>query len=138
MLEWFGLFARYRQLYVDTFARSEKGEIVMLVAVVNEFPVGSVWIDLVKQREQSTGILYALRVLPPLQNLGIGTRLIAAVEDLLLKRGYKIVELGVDKDNPDAKRLYERLGYRLLRDNLEKWVIVTPNGQTVQNSLWIV
>ena len=78
--------------------------------------------------------------LPPLQNLGIGTRLIAAVEDLLQKRGYKIVELGVEKDNPDAKRLYERLGYRLLRDNLEKWEIVTPDGQTVQEQAdeWIM
>jgi ribosomal protein S18 acetylase RimI-like enzyme len=139
-LEWFGLFARYRQLFADTFTRSEMGEIVMLVADVNEFPVGSVWIDLVKQREQSTGVLYALRVLPPLQNLGIGTRLIAAVEVLLQKRGYKIVELGVEKNNPDAKRLYERLGYRLLRDNLEKWEIVTPGGQTVQEQVdeWIM
>jgi ribosomal protein S18 acetylase RimI-like enzyme len=112
----------------------------MLVAVVNEFPVGQVWIDLVKQREQATGILYALRVLPPLQNLGIGTRLIAAVEDLLCKRGYKIVELGVEKDNPDAKRLYERLGYCVIRDNLETWEIVTPDGQKVQEQAleWIM
>jgi len=139
-LEWFELFARYRQLYADTFARSEKGEIVMLVVVINEFPVGQVWIDLVKQREQSTGILYALRVLPPLQNLGIGTRLIAAVEDLLHKRGYKMVELGVEKDNPGAKRLYERLGYGVIRENLEKWEIVTPGGQTVQEQAyeWIM
>jgi ribosomal protein S18 acetylase RimI-like enzyme len=139
-LEWFGLFARYRQLFVDTFERSEKGEIVMLVAVVNEFPVGQVWIDMVKQREQATGILYALRVLPPLQNLGIGTRLIAAVEGLLCKRGYKIVELGVEKDNPNAKRLYERLGYGVIRDNLEKWEFVTPDGQTVQEQIheWIM
>ena len=139
-LEWFGLFSRYRQLFADTFTRSEKGEIVMLVAVVNEFPVGSVWVDMVRKREQSTGVLYALRVLPPLQNLGIGTRLIAAVEDLLQKRGFKIVELGVEKNNPDAKRLYERSGYRLLRDNLEKWEIVTPDGQTVQEQAdeWVM
>jgi len=139
-LEWFGLFARYRQVFADTFARSEKGEIVMLVASVNEFPVGQVWIDLVKRREQSTGILYALRVLPPLQNLGIGTRLIASVEELLRKRGYKIIELGVEKDNPNAKRLYERLGFSILRDNLEKWEFVTSEGKTVQEQAdeWIM
>jgi len=139
-LEWFGLFTSYRQLFADTFARSEKGEIVMLVADINQFPVGSVWIDLVKRREQSTGILYALRVLPPLQNMGIGTRLIVAVESLLQKRGYKIVELGVEMDNPGAHRLYERLGYRVLRDNLEKWEIVTPDGLTVQEQAdeWIM
>ena len=139
-LEWFGLLARYRQLFAGTFARSEKGEVVMLVAAVNEFPVGQVWIDLVKQREQAIGSLYALRVLPALQNLGIGTRLIAAVEDLLQKRGYKIVELGVEKDNPGAKRLYERLGYRVLRDNLEKREIVTPDGRGVQECAdeWIM
>ena len=139
-LEWFGLFAHFRQLFADTFTRSEKGEVVMLVAVVNEFPVGQVWIDLVKQREQSTGILYALRVLPPLQNLGIGTRLVTAVEDLLQKRGYKIVELAVEMDNPGAKRLYERLGYRIIRDNLEKWKFVPPTEQIVQERAheWIM
>jgi ribosomal protein S18 acetylase RimI-like enzyme len=140
MLEWFGLYARYRQLFTDTFERRERGEIVMLVAVVNEFPVGQVWIDMVKQREQATGILYALRVLPPLQNLGIGTRLIGAVEDLLRKRGYKIVELGLEKNNPNAQRLYERLGYRVIRDNLETWELVTPDGQTMQEQIheWIM
>jgi hypothetical protein len=80
-LEWFGQFARYRRLFSETYGRSEKGEVVMLVAIVNESPIGSVWIDMVKQREQSTGILWALRVLPPLQNLGIGTRLITAATD---------------------------------------------------------
>jgi ribosomal protein S18 acetylase RimI-like enzyme len=139
-LEWFGLFARYRQLFADTFVRSEKGEIVMLVAVLNQFPVAQVWIDLVKQREQSTGILYSLEVLPPLQNLGIGTRLIAAVEDLLRKRNYKVVELGVDNDNPGAKRLYQRLGYQVIRYNQEPYEIVTPDGQKVQERAheWIM
>ncbi len=139
-LEWFGMFNRYRQLYADTFARSEKGEVVMLVAVVNEFPVGRVWIDMVKERELSIGILYALAVLPPFQDLGIGSRLIAAAESLLSKRGYKIAELGVEKDNPNARRLYQRLGYQEIRDNLEKWELVTPEGQTIQEQAdeWIM
>jgi len=140
LMEWFGLYARYRQYFADTFARSEKAEIIMLVAEANGFPVGRVWIDLVKQREQSIGILYSLAVLPPLQNRGIGTRLIVAVEDLLRKRGYKMVELGVEKDNPNAQRLYERLGYKVIHDNQETWEIVTPDGKTLQEHAdeWIV
>lgn len=140
LLEWFGKYARYRQLYADTFERSERGEVVMLVAMVHEFPVGRVWIDMVKGKELSVGVLYALAVLPPFQDLEIGSRLIAAAESLLYKRGYKIVELGVEKDNPNAKRLYERLGYQVMRDNLEKWEIVTPEGQTVQEQAdkWIM
>ena len=70
-------------------------------------------------------------MLPPLQNLGIGTRLILAAEDILKSHGFRFAEIGAEKDNPGAKRLYERLGYQVTRDNLEGWDVTTPEGNVV-------
>jgi ribosomal protein S18 acetylase RimI-like enzyme len=139
-IEWFGLLTEYRQTITDAFQRFQKGEIIMLVAEANRFPIGQVWIDLTRQREQAIGILWALRVFIPFQNLGIGTCLIATAEQELRARGFRISELGVEKDNPRAQRLYERLGYRVVRENLEVWEYTPPHGAAVQvrSDEWIL
>lgn len=138
-LEWFGLLSRYRNLIGETLEKHQKGQVVMLVAESNRFPIGQVWIDLEKKRADSIGILYALRVLAPLQNAGIGSRLIGTAENLLLERGYRTVEIGVEKDNPPAKRFYERLGYQMIGENLEEWEVQTPDGRLLKESAdeWI-
>jgi ribosomal protein S18 acetylase RimI-like enzyme len=120
-LEWFGLLTEYRQTITEAFQRFQKGEILMLVAEVNHFPAGQLWVDLTKQREESVGVLWALRVFIPFQDLGIGTRLIQSAEEGLKGLGFRISELAVEKDNPDAQRLYERMGYRVVRENIEEW-----------------
>jgi GNAT superfamily N-acetyltransferase len=139
-LEWFGLMTEYRQTIADAFQRFQKGEIIMLVAEANRFPIGQVWIDLTKQRESAIGILWALRVLPTFQNLGIGTRLIASAERRLKARGFRLSELGVEKDNPRAQRLYERLGYQVVRDHIDEWEYTPPNGAPVhvRSDEWIL
>ena len=43
---------------------------------------------------------------------GVGTELFAAAERWLRKRGHRSVALAVGTENKDARRLYERLGYR--------------------------
>ncbi len=130
-LEWFGHYAEHRQIFRQAFARQARGEVVMLVAEANGFPVGQVWIDLVKQRDEAVAVLWALRVLPCLQNLGIGRRLIAAAEHLARERGFAVAELGVEHDNIHARRLYERLGYVVVGDNVEAWDYTTPDGRQV-------
>lgn len=42
---------------------------------------------------------------------GAGTALIRAAEQAAAARGHTRVLVGVGEDNPDARRLYERLGY---------------------------
>jgi len=139
-LEWFGLFTPHRELILRAFERQENGDNVMLVAVVNSFPVGQVWIDLVRKVQASIGILWALRVMPPFQTLGIGTRLITMAEGVLKDEGFAVAEIGVEKDNLNAKRLYEKLGYQIVADNIEEWNYITPEGSTIHevDDEWIM
>lgn len=112
----------------------------MLVAEVNRFPAGQVWVDLTKRRDEAIGVLWALRVFIPFQNLGIGKVLIASAEEHLNVLGFQISELGVEKDNPAAKRLYERLGYGVVSENIEEWDYTPPGGMTVHvtSEEWIM
>lgn len=127
-LGWFGLYTRYHKFFSEQFERQVKGDNLILVAEANGFPVGRLCVDLVKGQKDSIGVLWAFAVFPPLQNLGIGTRLMIAAEDVLSGKGYRVAEIGAGKDNPRARRLYERLGYRVVRDNVEEWDVTTPEG----------
>src|SRR5437763_1664137 len=47
-LEWFGLYRHHREIFADAFARHLRGQNIMLVADMHDFPVGQAWIDLTK------------------------------------------------------------------------------------------
>lgn len=127
-LEWFGMFTDHREMILAAYDSQERGEALMLVAETQGFPVGQVWIDLTLERVDATGVLWAVRVFPTLQNRGIGTQLMAAAEDVLRCRGCTTVELGVEKDNLQAKRFYERQGYQVVGDTQEEYSYTTPDG----------
>jgi hypothetical protein len=74
-LEWFGLLTGFRAEFEQTYRRQAAGELVLLVAEANRFPAGQVLVDPTARRAEGVGVLSALRVLPCLQNLGIGSRL---------------------------------------------------------------
>ncbi len=139
-LEWFGLYSRYRGLFLQQSERQEQGDNLMLVAEANEFPIGRLWADLAKRRQESAGVLWAFAVLPPLQNLGLGTRLILAAEEILRNRGFRLAEIGAGKNNLRARSLYERLGYRVVADNVEEWDVTTPQGTVIHevSDEWIM
>lgn len=59
------------------------------------------------------GYLQSICVAPQWQNRGVGTRLIAFAEARIF-RDVPNVFLCVSSFNPDARRLYERLGYELI------------------------
>ena len=92
-LEWFGMFTDHREMILAAYDSQERGEALMLVAETQGFPVCQVWIDLTLERVDATGVLWAVRVFPTLQNRGIGTRLMVAAEDVLRCRGCTAVEL---------------------------------------------
>ncbi len=139
-LEWFGSLTPFRQTIEIAFERAEQGEVVFLVAEANNFPVGQVWVDLVKLANEGVGIIWAFRVLTTMRNLGIGTRLIQNAEQVIAAHGLNIAELGVEHSNPNARRLYERLGYRVVESKLECWNYNTPEGEQhfVEEYEWIM
>jgi ribosomal protein S18 acetylase RimI-like enzyme len=67
------------------------------------------------------GVLWQLAVHPLLQGLGIGTSMVAALERRLRARGRTQTRLSVEHDNPDAARLYRRLGYSEYGSAVESW-----------------
>ena len=90
------------------------GQHEMLVGLLNGVPAGSVLIGGPKRdRFPDALYLFALDVDTRYQNLGVGTALIAAVEEEARQRGLNRVNLEVGVANDDARRLYERLGYVL-------------------------
>lgn len=54
--------------------------------------------------------LSGIQILPRLQGQGIGTAIIAGLKAQAAETGLPL-ELDVEKDNPGARRLYERLGF---------------------------
>jgi ribosomal protein S18 acetylase RimI-like enzyme len=139
-LEWFGRLTDFRQTIADAFKRSQQGEVIMLVAEANCFPVGQIWIDLTMRRTEAIGVLWALRVFKPFQNIGIGSRLLASAEKILKDKDFTTAEIGVEKDNLEARRLYERMGYQVIKDNVEAWGYTTPEGKQVHETIieWIM
>jgi ribosomal protein S18 acetylase RimI-like enzyme len=107
-LEQFGVFgSKHHVEYCRAeFAHPER---LILLAVAGENIVGKAHIHF---DPGETAMLEAVAVVPELQRNGIGTALIEAAEALVADRGYGAVRLGVEDSNPDARRLYERLGYR--------------------------
>lgn len=103
-----------REVIEATFQAAQRGEAVMLVAEVNGTPIGQVWLDLARKSLDNAGLLWALRVVPYLRNLGIGTKLIRAAERTLRNLGFVQIDLTVEKANYPARRLYRRLGYILV------------------------
>ncbi|HVX42028.1 MAG TPA: GNAT family N-acetyltransferase [Gemmatimonadaceae bacterium] len=128
-LEWFGWFTPHRALFEETFDRQRRGEALMLVAEARDFPVGQIWIDLTRKQSERTAVLWALRVLPGLQSSGIGSRLVARAEALIRTRGYAWSEIGVDRGNDAARRLYERLGYVVVGADHHYVDYTTPSGE---------
>ena len=50
------------------------------------------------------------------QGKGFGKKLLQFAIDKVVKQEHKILGLLVDNDNPDAKRLYERLGFQVVNE----------------------
>ncbi len=139
-LEWFGMFTRHRDIIADAFRRHCAGDNPMLVVDLAGFPVAQAWIDVARRAPEGVAVLWAVRVMPLLQGRGIGARLLAAAEAEIRRRGLSVAEIGVEKDNAGARRLYERLGYRLSGEAREEFGYRTPWGEEVREvaDQWIL
>jgi ribosomal protein S18 acetylase RimI-like enzyme len=129
MMEWEGAFTLHREIIRETFERQLRGEVLMLVAEANGFPIGQVWIDFLKAQQSNAGYLWALRVIAPFRRRGIGRVLIESAEQILKESGIVFARLAVERDNTLAMALYQRLGYQNVGTHDEKIRFKAPDGQ---------
>jgi len=134
-MEWEGEFKRFRGVYADVFARTHRGLAVMWVA---ENPgkglVGQAFVQLkMYDRSCANGktraYLHSFRVRPAMRNHGLGTKLMQIIEQDLIQRGFRELTLNVAEDNENALRLYNRLGYTVVKKIPGNWSFYDDRGK---------
>ena len=109
--------------------RVRSGEVEYLaVRAPNGDPIAKVAIDYAAN--PGAGTLWQIAVTEELRGLGIGTHLISAAESRIRKRGLAVAQLDVEVDNPRARTLCERLGYREAGRRSSSWAAEDPDGTT--------
>lgn len=108
------------QVHEKLFAEQASGGASYLVAWRDEEPLGSGllrWDGCIgtNARDAFPNVVEFthLQVRDEFRRQGVGSRLIAAAEDEAVAEGKLKLAVGVSDDNPDAERLYLRLGYQL-------------------------
>lgn len=139
-MEWEGEYRRYRRLYRLAMDEAKAGRRFVLVAEVSGRIIGQIIVQLNRADSTGTGYLYAFRVRPEWRNRGIGTRLILEAEAALMGLGFRRTLIAVARDNPGARRLYERLGYSLFAEDAGEWSFVDDRGrlQRVVEPSWLL
>jgi ribosomal protein S18 acetylase RimI-like enzyme len=115
----------------EELERARHGEVDYLAACPpSDLPVAIGGIDYAEN--PGTGTLFQLSVHPALQSCGIGTLLIQAAEQRIRARGLHRAALGVEKSNPRARALYDRLGYTAYGRAPDSWDEQVPDGTIVR------
>jgi ribosomal protein S18 acetylase RimI-like enzyme len=132
-LEWEGEYRKYRRIYQRAMEDARQGKRILFIAEIGGEVVGQIFIQLNHHRSNqegisSTGYLQSFRIKTPFRNRGIGTRLISRAEEALKERGYKRAIIAVAQHNQDARRLYERHGYSVFRDDPGQWSFIDDQG----------
>ncbi len=142
-LEWDEHTWGLRALFHKTYQEMLLGERLMLLADVGGYPVGRLFVQLCAGNLTyadgvTRGYLYSLHVMPAFQGRGIGTRLIRSAEAMLIERRYLIATIAVAQTNSRARALYERLGYRIFREEESHWFYTDPDGRQheVKETCW--
>ena len=108
--------------------RQEAGDVAVLLAMLKSFPCGHLLCDLSTRAQEQIATIWHVAVWDPLQGVGIGTQLMQAADEEILERGLRWSQLGVEKVNTGARRLYERLGYSTFGEEDLVWPEPTPEG----------
>ncbi|HRF50426.1 MAG TPA: GNAT family N-acetyltransferase [Anaerolineales bacterium] len=136
-LEWEGQYRHYRRVFQANFDDMRRGQRMMWVAESEGRLVGQVFVQLLSADPNfADGVrrayLYAFRVRPGWQGQGLGTRLMAAAEEDLVARGFRLAVIAAGRDNLRARTLYERLGYRVFAEDPGDWTYTDDQGQLIR------
>ncbi|MFG2559888.1 GNAT family N-acetyltransferase [Streptomyces sp. NPDC048496] len=119
--------ARHLDVVAAQFDRRRHGDVDYLAVCARaDIPIAMGGVDY--RAKGGVGTLWQLAVHPALQSCGVGTVLIEAAEQRVKNRGLRQAELGVEEDNPRARALYERLGYRAYDRRPDAWDEQAPDG----------
>lgn len=143
-LEWEGEFSHFRRLYQDVYRSSVKGEAILWVAdLPGSSLIGQLFVQLNSARSEladghTRAYIYGFRVRPSYRDKGVGTRLLQVAESNLIHRGFLYTVLNVNQENSNARRLYERLGYRIVASEAGRWSYLDQFGhlQRVNEPAW--
>ncbi|GAB4405868.1 MAG: hypothetical protein OHK0052_27560 [Anaerolineales bacterium] len=126
-LEWDGELIHFRNLFAAAYEQMTLGRANIWLIGTRIQPIAGQAIvqmnghraDLADGKQRA--YLYGFRVRAAFRNHGLGTYLIARIESDLRQRNFAYLTLNVAKDNPDALRLYRRLGYRVIGEEDGHW-----------------
>lgn len=143
-LEWEGEFRHFRILYNNAYARMLQGTSMIWIAEqTGTGLIGQVFLQLVSDRPEladgwQRAYLYSFRIKPEYRNQGLGSKMVAVLEEFLIERLFSRVTLNVARDNHDAIRLYKRLGYQIVAEEPGVWSFPDESGKwhTVQEPSW--
>lgn len=118
-ISWSGSPAHLRSVAV-ALARVAGGEVEYLaVRAPGGEPVAKGGIDYIAN--ENGGTFWQLATATRLQGVGLGTRLILEGERRIRRRGLDWAMIAVEDNNPRARALYERLGYKPWRRERAWW-----------------
>ena len=144
-LEWAGQYTHFRNLYRRAFREQQQGRRILLLADCNGYPIGQIFIQLKGHNTSmadgaNRAYLYAFRVMDPFRGQGIGTWMIREAEGVLVRKGIATATIAAGKDNPRARQLYERLGYRLFGEDPGRWSYLDHHGEIrrVEEPCWLL
>jgi ribosomal protein S18 acetylase RimI-like enzyme len=134
-LEWDGEYAHFRRLYAQAFERARNGRTVLWLAdLPDKEIIGQLFVQLNSQRPElangvSRAYIYSFRVRSAYRGAGVGTGLLRVAEADLVARGFLQVTLNVARENLEARRLYERQGYRVVAPEPGRWHYIDHRGR---------
>lgn len=111
------------QVYIERFGELKDDQ--CLVAEVNGSVIGAVWVRIMNDYghvDRKTPSL-AISIYEEYRGSGIGTAMMTSMIARLKKSGYEKVSLSVQKSNY-AARMYEKLGFEIVSENSEEYIMV--------------
>lgn len=143
-LEWDGEYRHLRRVYAHAYHSHRSGQAMLWVAeLAHTGIIGQIFLQLNSERlEWADGInrahIYSFRIKPAYRGSGLGSLMLQKAEDFLIARSYRYVTLNVAKNNPEAQRLYERHGFRIVAHEAGCWTYPDDKGiwQDVVDPAW--
>jgi ribosomal protein S18 acetylase RimI-like enzyme len=120
-LDWSGGPEHIRAV-AEALEASYAGEFTLLVGCLqNNRPIAMGGVDF--RPWEDAGNICMLAVHERFQSLGAGAVLITALEHKIIDHGRALARMLVEHDNPEARALYERLGYSEAGVTLASWPV---------------